>query len=77
MRELSAVLPASLASALLMVFAGHLAATTVPGPAMAADHRSAENKARDQYRHPLETLTVFALDPDGNNVEAVCHRWPA
>ena len=27
---------------------------------VAGDHRSAENKARDQFRHPLETLTSSA-----------------
>ena len=28
------------------------------------DHRSAENKARDQYRHPVETLSFFGVKPD-------------
>jgi predicted methyltransferase len=27
-------------------------------------HRSAENKARDKYRHPKETLLFFGLQPD-------------
>ncbi|MCS3902856.1 putative methyltransferase [Methylohalomonas lacus] len=32
--------------------------------ALDGDHRSAENKARDQYRHPHQTLTFFGLEPD-------------
>jgi predicted methyltransferase len=30
---------------------------------LAGDHRSAENKARDQWRHPKETLAFFGLAP--------------
>ncbi|MEX2167316.1 MAG: methyltransferase [Methyloceanibacter sp.] len=36
---------------------------------IAGDHRSAENRARDQYRHPLETLTFFGITPDMTVVE--------
>jgi predicted methyltransferase len=36
---------------------------------IAGDHRSAENRARDQYRHPLETLTFFGIKPDMTVVE--------
>jgi predicted methyltransferase len=36
---------------------------------IAGDHRSAENKARDQYRHPAETLTFFGIEPDMTVVE--------
>ena len=36
---------------------------------IAGQHRSAENKARDQYRHPLETLTFFGIRPDMTVVE--------
>ena len=36
------------------------------------EHRSAENRARDQYRHPVETLTFFGLEPDMTVVEL----WP-
>ncbi len=32
--------------------------------ALDGDHRSAANKARDQYRHPHQTLTFFGLEPD-------------
>jgi predicted methyltransferase len=33
------------------------------------DQRSADNKARDQYRHPLETLGFFGIKPDMTVVE--------
>lgn len=36
---------------------------------IAGDHRSAANKARDQYRHPLETLTFFGIRSDMTVVE--------
>jgi len=39
---------------------------------IAGDHRSAENKARDQYRHPKETLEFFGLKADMTVVEI----WP-
>ncbi|MGQ0699062.1 MAG: class I SAM-dependent methyltransferase [Panacagrimonas sp.] len=39
---------------------------------LAAPHRSAENRARDVYRHPLETLKFFGLKPDQQVVEV----WP-
>lgn len=36
---------------------------------IAGDHRSAENKARDKYRNPVETLTFFGIRPDMTVVE--------
>ena len=36
---------------------------------ISGDHRSAENKARDRYRNPLETLTFFGIRPDMTVVE--------
>jgi predicted methyltransferase len=36
---------------------------------IAGDQRSAENKARDKYRHPYETLTFFGISPDMTVVE--------
>lgn len=33
------------------------------------DHRSAANKARDAYRHPVETLTFFGIEPAMTVVE--------
>jgi predicted methyltransferase len=40
--------------------------------ALAGEHRSAANKARDRYRHPKETLEFFGLRPDMTVVEI----WP-
>ena len=41
--------------------------------ALAGGHRSTANKARDQYRHPRETLLFFGLKPEMSVVEI----WPA
>ena len=40
--------------------------------AQAGAHRSAENRARDVYRHPVDTLLFFGLKPDMTVVEV----WP-
>ena len=40
--------------------------------ALAGSHRSAENRARDAYRHPLETLLFFGIKPDMTVIEV----WP-
>jgi predicted methyltransferase len=60
----------------LSVLAGCAAA---PGPRtpdfeaiLAAEHRSADNRSRDTYRHPRETLQFFGLRPDMTVVEV----WP-
>lgn len=37
--------------------------------AVSGDHRSAKNKARDQYRHPVETLSFFGFSPTMTVVE--------
>ena len=51
------------------------AASQQPDPALAAiidgPQRSNANKARDQYRHPLEVLTFFGVQADSNVVEIV------
>ncbi|MBL9104301.1 MAG: class I SAM-dependent methyltransferase [Myxococcales bacterium] len=39
---------------------------------LAGSHRSADNSARDRYRHPLETLLFFGLRQDMTVVEL----WP-
>lgn len=36
---------------------------------IAAEHRSEKNKNRDQYRHPLETLSFFRVESDMTVVE--------
>lgn len=33
--------------------------------------RAAENRARDQYRHPLQTLTFFGVKPDATVMELI------
>ena len=40
--------------------------------AVAGDHRSEDNRKRDQYRHPQETLEFFGLEPDMRVLEL----WP-
>lgn len=40
--------------------------------AIAGEHRSPEERARDRYRHPKETLMFFGLEPDMTVVEV----WP-
>lgn len=40
--------------------------------ALAGEHRSAENRARDAWRHPLDTLLFFGIKPDMTVVEV----WP-
>ncbi len=37
--------------------------------AAAGSHRSEENRARDKYRHPVETLSFFGLEPSMTVVE--------
>jgi len=39
---------------------------------LAGAHRSAENRARDAYRHPVDTLLFFGIKPDMTVVEV----WP-
>ena len=39
---------------------------------LSGDHRSVENKARDKYRHPKETLLFFGIRPEMSVVEV----WP-
>jgi predicted methyltransferase len=41
--------------------------------ALAGEHRSPENRARDVYRHPRETLEFFGIRPDMTVVEI----WPS
>ena len=36
---------------------------------LAGSHRSDDNKARDQYRHPRETLAFFGLHPSMTVIE--------
>jgi predicted methyltransferase len=71
--------------ACLFVAASAFAAESVKAPAatsgaalnklqtvVSGDHRAAERKARDKYRHPVETLSFFGIQPDMTVVEL----WP-
>ena len=42
------------------------------GRALAGTHRSAEHRARDEFRHPLDTLLFFGIKPQMTVVEV----WP-
>jgi predicted methyltransferase len=64
----AALLAASLASAQTLDDATSAALDT----ALAGEHRSERNRARDQYRHPKETLAFFGLRRDMTVVEI----WP-
>ncbi|MBT8422354.1 MAG: methyltransferase, partial [Gammaproteobacteria bacterium] len=48
------------------------ATETALDAAIAGEHRSAENRARDRYRHPKETLAFFGFRSDMTVVEI----WP-
>jgi predicted methyltransferase len=48
------------------------AANAALDTALAGDWRSAANRARDQYRHPRETLNFFGVRPD----QTVIEIWP-
>jgi len=58
--------------AITAAFAVSAAAPVAAGPfdaALAGAHRSAENKARDAYRHPAQTLSFFGVLPTSKIVE--------
>lgn len=48
---------------------GSLAQATSIDAVLAGDWRSEKNKARDQYRHPKETLAFFGVKPDQTVIE--------
>jgi predicted methyltransferase len=64
----------TLAAALLAAAPFVCAQSAAPGLQAVVDgsHRSEANKARDPYRHPVETLTFFGIRPDMTVVEL----WP-
>ena len=53
-------------------FAGNLTFAEQVAMGAQGEHRSDANKARDQYRHPSETLTFFGIE-DGDTVMEI---WP-
>ena len=58
-----------LAAMLATGLAGAAHADDALKAAIAGEHRSAANKARDTYRHPYETLTFFGIKPTMTVVE--------
>ena len=70
--SLSLAAPAVLAGC-ATVPATSVAATESLRVAIAASTRTPANVARDQYRHPLETLTFFGVKPTDTVVEI----WPS
>ena len=59
------------AAASTSVFAheGHVHTSAALEQAVNGEQRSAKNKARDQYRHPIETLNFFGFSPELTVVE--------
>lgn len=57
------------ACAALISFSGISHAETRLQDTINAQHRSEESKARDTYRHPVEVLTFFDVQPDHTVVE--------
>jgi predicted methyltransferase len=62
----------AVAGLLLSSCATQRAGDAVLDRAVAGSHRSAENRARDTYRHPQQTLQFFGIRPDMTVVEI----WP-
>jgi predicted methyltransferase len=58
-----------LAALLATGFTGAAHADDQLKAAIAGEHRSAANKARDAHRHPYETLTFFGIKPNMTVVE--------
>lgn len=56
----------------LTAYAGNATFAEQVATGMQGDHRSESNKARDQYRHPAETLAFFGIK-DGDTVMEI---WP-
>lgn len=57
------------ASTQLLAHTNHDHSSDALKKAVAGEHRSAKNKARDQYRHPVETLKFFGFTPEMTVVE--------
>jgi predicted methyltransferase len=60
---------AGLALLVVMPLAAAQDAPSLIDQTLVGGHRSAENKARDKYRHPKETLLFFGLQPGMTVVE--------
>ena len=59
----------ALASLNLYAHTEHAHSNKALEQAVSGEHRSAKNKARDQYRHPVETLGFFGFEPEMTVVE--------
>jgi len=55
-----------------VAFAGPMSFSDMLAAGMEGEHRSEGNKARDQYRHPAETLEFFGIQGDMTVMEI----WP-
>lgn len=55
--------------AIFLAFSGVSYAETTLDSVVKSEHRSVENKARDAYRHPIETLEFFEVRPNQTIVE--------
>ena len=53
----------------LAALCGAAQADSALDAALAGEHRSEANRARDVYRHPVETLGFFGIKPDMTVVE--------
>jgi len=62
----------ALLTSLLLNSASIQADQTLLSSVINSDHRSTENKQRDQYRHPQKTLEFFGITPAMSVVEV----WP-
>jgi predicted methyltransferase len=69
LRAAAAVLAAS---TLLLTGCAHQRTDSALDQILAGDHRSAEHRARDRYRHPRETLEFFGVRPQ----MTVAEVWP-
>ena len=72
-------LPARIPVLLLTMALGACSSTAPDSPssdalthALNGEHRTEEQRARDRYRHPAETLAFFGIEPDMTVVEI----WP-
>lgn len=59
----------ALTSVNLYAHTEHVHSSKALEQAVSGDHRSAKNKARDEYRHPVETLSFFGFTPEMTVVE--------
>ena len=59
----------TLASPNLYAHVDHVHSSSALEKSVSGEHRSAKNKARDKYRHPIETLSFFGFSSEMTVVE--------